>query len=736
MPPAPDPNAAAAAEALRRAVGLHQAGRLEEAGQLYRQILGAQPRHFDALHLLGVIEKQKGNDAEAVRLIGAALEVDPRSPAARVNLGLALYSLGRHEEAIAGYDKAIALESGNAEAWFNRGNALRELKRREQALASYEQALRLRPDHFGALNNRGSVLHSLGRNDEALASYDRAIALHPDQALAYNNRGAALEGLARFDEALASYDKAVALEANYADAHLNRGNMLQRLGRLDEAVSCYERAAAPGPRRADALYSRGLALKKLRRFGEAQSSCAQALSADPGHADALALLFEIKGRCCDWSDRGALLEALTALCAAGRPVAPFVLLWAVDSPELHLEAARAWARDALPELGQPAAWPARTHPRMRIAYVSADFQTHATAHLMAGLFERHDRNRFEIHAISLRGSDGSRMRHRLEAAFDRFVDVAGRSDRQIAQLLRDLEIDIAVDLKGYTEDSRPGIFSFRPAPIAVSYLGYPGTMGSAAIDYVVADACVIPEDATRFYAERVVRLPDSYQVNDSGRPAGGKPPARAELGLPEDGFVFCSFNNNYKITPEVFDAWMRLLRAVDGSVLWLYAENEPAARNLAREAEARGIAPRRLVFAAHVAVDQHLSRIRRGDLFLDTLPYNAHTTTSDALWAGVPVVTCSGRSFAARVAGSLLTAAGLPELITHSLQEYEAMAMALATDRKRLGDIKAKLAANRDSCALFDTDRFRRHIEAAYTVMWERHQRGEGARDFTVRPVR
>ena len=367
-----------------------------------------------------------------------------------------------------------------------------------------------------------------------------------------------------------------------------------------------------------------------------------------------------------------------------------------------------------------------------MAYLSADFYAHATAFLMAGVFEHHDRARFETDAVSFSPDDASQMRARLERAFDRFTDVHGMDDAAVAAMLREMEIDIAVDLKGYTGGARPGILAFRPAPVQIHYLAYPGTMGAGFIDYLLADRTVVPEEERKFYMEQIAYLPDSYQCNDSARRISERTATREESGLPESGFVFCCFNSNYKIMPEMFDIWMRLLHAIPGSVLWLLEENPAATANLLREAQTRGVAAERLVFAKRIALPDHLARLRNADLVLDTLPYGAHTTASDALWAGVPVLTCLGSTFAGRVAASLLWALGLPELIAHSRDEYETAARNLARDASALAAIKARLAENRDTYPLFDTARITRNLEAAYTQMWERQQRGMPPASFAV----
>jgi predicted O-linked N-acetylglucosamine transferase (SPINDLY family) len=372
------------------------------------------------------------------------------------------------------------------------------------------------------------------------------------------------------------------------------------------------------------------------------------------------------------------------------------------------------------------------HDKLRAAYLSADFHRHATAYLMAELFERHDRSRFEIIGVSFGVDDKSETRKRLVAAFDQFYDVRGKSDEEVAKLLHDLQVDIAIDLKGYTEDARPGILAFRPAPIQASYLGFPGTMGVEFIDYIIADKTVAPFEHQPFYMEKIVHLPDCYQVNDTKRKIAERTPTRQQAELPQQGFVFCCFNNNWKITPDVFGVWMRLLHAVEGSVLWLLGDNESTERNLRMEAQARGIDPVRIVFASRLPLDEHLARHRVADLFLDTLPYNAHTTASDALWAGLPVLTREGTAFAGRVAASLLHAIGLPELVTHSIEDYEALALRLARDPSLLQGYRNRLATNRLTHPLFDTERFRRHIEAAYLQMWEIWQRGEQPRSFAI----
>ena len=719
---------------LERALASHRRGQLAEAESLYRDVLGTAPDHFDALNLLGVIRAQRGDFPSAVELIGRAIAVNPDDVSAHANLGKILLHLKRYDEALACYDRVLAAKPDSADALCNRGNALSGLTRYDEALASYDRAVALQPNSADAHFNRGNLLIELRRFEEALAGYDRALALRPDSADILINRGNTLRGLRRLDEAVASYDRALAIDRDRADVLVNRGNTLRELHLPEEALASYERALAVDPDFAAALNSQGNVFREFKRHDEALASYRRALAGTPGYSEALRNSFYASLECCDWSDYAALRRRIVEDVAAGGFIEnPFSFLWTSRDPLEQQRCARQYVRQhfqVLPPPLRPDA-PYR-HEKIRVAYLSADFHGHATSYLMAGLFEQHDTAHFDITALSYGRAVSDDMRARLTGAFSRFMDVQNLGDRAIAQALRELEIDIAVDLKGYTKDSRPGIFAHRAAPVQVSYLGYPGTMGASFIDYIVADRFVIPTDQRPCFDEAVVYLPDSYQVNDSKRRIAERTPSRADLGLPDDAFVFCCFNNNYKITPDVFDVWMRLLRGVAGSVLWLFEDNMAAVRNLRREAERRGIAAERLVFAPRVGLEDHLARHRRADLFLDTLPYNAHTTASDALWAGLPVLTRIGEAFAGRVAASLLNAVGLPELVAATMDDYETLALTLATDPFLLADIRARLARNRLAHPLFDTARFSRHIEAAYRTMWERAQRGEVPASFSV----
>jgi protein O-GlcNAc transferase len=605
-----------------------------------------------------------------------------------------------------------------------------------EALALITRALDAKPDYAEAHYNRGNILAALNRYDEALASFARAAALRPNDAEAHHNHGNALFMLRRLDEALASYDRALSLQPRFVEAWNSRGTALKELKRHAEALECYDRVLALVPDEPNALYNRGNALKEIKRYDESLASYEKARRLNPKHPDKFGGLDSALA-VCDFACTEAMAAGLDAELAAGKAsVTPFTLVGFCDDPALHLQAARNFIADRMPARPAPL-WTGEIyrHDRIRLAYLSADLQTHATAFLMAELFELHDRGRFEVHAFSLGRDDGGDLRRRIANACDTFHDVQRASDAAIAQKLREHEIDIAVDLKGFTQDSRPEILAYRAAPVQVGYLGYPGTIGADFLDYVLADATVAPFEHAPFYAEKIVQLSDCYQVNDRQRAVSASTPTRSEAGLPDQGFVFCCFNNNYKIRKPLFDIWMRLLAKVPGSVLWLIRDNEAAERNLRNEAQARGIDPSRLVFAGRAKLADHLARHRLADLFLDTLPYNAHTTGSDALWMGVPVVTCQGNAFAGRVGASLLKAVRLPDLVTQNFADYEALALRLAGDPAMLQGIRGTLEANRLNHPLFDTDRFRRGIEAAYQRMWETSQRGQPAQAFRVDAV-
>src|SRR6516225_5049738 len=742
-----------------------RARKLADAVRLFDAVLRAEPKHLGAANLMGVVLMQLGRFTEAEAYFRRALQYHRPSEVTLHNYGVALRALNRPAEALKRFSKGLKLNPSVAETWHQRGTTLHDLNRYAEAIADFDKATALNPRLAEAFQNKGKSLLALGRGDEALAAFERALSINPSVAEAWLGRGHALGGLGKYEEALSAYERAVALNSSFAEAWLGRGHVFVKLQRFGDALAAYNRAVALNPHLPEAWLVCGFVLGVFGHHQRALSSYDRALALNGNFADAwlgqaevfvqlkqpdkaiaaferaLALDRDIHfaqgGRLHaklilnHWTNLDAELADLVASVRTGNlAVNPFEFIGMSTSATDQLACAKRFMAE---QASFPRAWRGEiySHDRIRLGYLSGDFHNHPVAQLMIGVFEHHHKSRFEITALSCAPDDGSDLRKRIKSAVENFVDVHAMIDDEVAELIGRRELDIIVDLTGLTQQTRFSVLSRRVAPVQVNLLGYPGTMGADWIDYIIADQTVIPEDDFQFYAEKVVWLPDTFQPN-SYRPDENSPPiperlpTRDECNLPERGFVFCCFNSTYKITPLVFDVWMRLLKAVPDSVLWLTKPNPIAEANLGKEAELRGVSRERIIFAPRVdTVSEHLARQRQADLFLDTLPYNAHKTASDALWAGLPVLTCAGATFAGRVAASLLKAIGLPELITTSLEDYEALALEIARDPSLLASIKAKLAGNREISPLFDTARFTRHIEAAYIAMWERYQRGE-----------
>jgi len=571
-----------------------------------------------------------------------------------------------------------------------------------------------------------------GRFGEAINAYEKALARRPDLPQAHHNLAVALRQAGQLEAAVTSYRRALALQPAAPEIHNNLGNALRDLGLLDAAVAAYRQALALRPANAEIQNNLGAVLQMQGQLDAAIAAFRQSMILDPQRAETLTNLIYTSRMACAWRDLDRLEEKCRAMVRAGKPIPPHHFLSLPSTPAEQQVCARQWTvarTQGVRRLPPPAP---RGDGRIRLGYISAKFHQHPSSVLAVELFERHDRERFAVSAYSIGPDDGSALRKRVERAFDAFVDISTLPHGAAARRIREDAIDVLIDLTGYDNNERVPILAARPAPVQVSFLGYPSTMGASFIDYIVADPIALPFDEQAWYSEKIVHLPDCYQPNDSKRAIADATPARALCGLPEQGFVFCCFNNTSKITPAMFDVWMRLLGAVEGSVLWLLEAHTGVRANLVREAAARGIAAERLVFAPRLPPDAHLARHRCADLFLDTLPYNAHTTASDALWAGLPVLTCKGSTFAGRVAASLLHAVGLPELVTHALGEYEALAVRLAREPGRLGALRERLKSSRTTAPLFDSARFARHLEAAFTRMWERHRAGQPPQGFSV----
>ncbi len=742
-----------------RAELLKQQGQLGDARSAYQAILDAEPDHFDALNAMGVVAGQLKEIDQAIQYFDRAIAVQPGNSGAHCNRGLALkqlgqpeaalvcfdraialdpgsvvahYSraevykeLGRPDDALASYEKAISVNSGFLHAFYRRGVLLQQIARPEEAISDYDRVLQIKPDHFDAHANRAIALYAIGRHAEALASCDSAIALKPDQASLHLLRGDALRALDRREAALASYDESIAINPNDAEAHCNRGITLL-LQHRTEAIPSFDKAIQINPNHAEAYYHRGYSMRLLSRFDEAAADYKKVAALAPDFDYLPGSILEASLQTCDWTDYEALVGQISAGLETDRYVAhPFIFMALSDSARLQNKAAQAWVRYACPANGAlgPIA-PRERSERLRIGYFSSDFHEHPVGRLLAGLIETHDRSSVEVIAFSFGGRTNDALQQRLMRAFDRFIDVRDMSNLEIAALCRSLKVDIAVDLNGHTFGNRASILALRAAPVQVSYLGHLGTMGADYIDYIVADPVVVTPETESHYREKIIYLPDTHQANDRNRVIADEEFTREELNLPATGFVFCCFNSGYKISPATFAGWMRMLKAVPGSVLLLYAPYEPIESNLHAQAATQGVDPRRLIFGERLAPPEYLARYRTLDLFLDTFPYTAGTTASDALWAGLPVLTLTGEAFVSRTAASLLKAIGLPEMITTTQRDYERLGIELALNPERLAAIRAKIERNRLSCPLFDAPRFARNLESAYRAIHDRYQAG------------
>ena len=682
---------------LNQAVAWLQQGQPQLAQKLLAELHRSLPAHPDILFLLGAATSMLGDRAAALSLYDKLLKITPDFVPALNAKGLDLAALGRHSD----------------------------------ALAAFDAALRIAPQFTDAVLNKAALLNELGRYQEALVLLQPLSGIaHPHLQL---NLGVAYFHMGEYGQAAHCAQSALSLNPQDSAAFALLGVIFLKQKSLVDALAYCERAATLDPNDASIRNNIAVILSEQGHFSEAAQAYAQTLALDEAYPFARGSLLHARMKAVFWDDYATLVAAIKAGIQAMRQESdPFSLLAADLGPEVQKRCAQLYVAARYPEVDPYTRWQANGSGKIRIAYLSADFFNHATAFLMAELFELHDRERFEVVGICYGRSPDDAMRRRVTASFDLFHEVADQSDQQIAELIHGLSVDIAVDLKGHTTDTRLGILAYRPAPVQVHYLGYPGTTGARFIDYLIADPVLIPLEHQLYYTEKIAYLPDCYQVNDSQRQISEHVFSRAELGLPETGFVFCSFNNNFKITPDLFEVWMNLLKRVDGSVLWLFQDNPVAAENLRKEAVARGVDASRLVFAERMPLAEHLARHRCADLFLDAWYCNAHTTASDALWVGLPLVTKIGNTFAGRVAASLLTAMDLPELITDTPRAYETLAYELATNPVKLQSLRDKLAHHRQTAPLFDTPRFARNLEKLYERMWDRYRQGAPSESLAI----
>jgi len=695
----------------------------EEAKRIYQDILTKFPKNKRALDgLTGLIGKPIGRVSKA-----------QNPPQDQLQSLINLYSQGQLQQALQ-QAETLVQQYPNSSVLLNiQGAVLKGLGQLDLSVDAFNKALAIKPDYADAHYNMGLVLQEQGKLEEAIEAYNKALAIKPDYAELYNNMGNALKEQGKLEEAIEAFNKALAIKPDHAFAYSNMGIALQEHGKLEEAIESYNKAIAIKPDYADSYCCMGVALQEQGKLEEAIKAYRKALAIKPDYDVARAQKLHVQAHICDWDSMAKEIGLLPRLGVSKDYVEPFTMLSLEDAPERHRRRSELYVATKYPQRTR-SKWtrPSQKPKKLKIGYFSADFHNHATMCLMAQIFAAHDHEHFEVYAYSYGPDNYDEMRQKLITDVDKFYDVRNKSDAEIVDLARADNLDIAIDLKGYTKDERLSLFSRCLAPVQISYLGYPGTLGADFIDYIVADPTLIPKAKCGYYTEQVIYLPHTYQPTDNKRPISGKVMNREEHGLSSNNFVFCCFNQNYKISPKEFDIWMRLLSKVEGSVLWLLQSNEWAEQNLKHQAEARGVSSKRLIFADKIPQAKHLARQQLADLFLDTFNCNAHTTTSDALWAGLPVVTKLGEGFAARVAGSLLNAIGLPELITTTEHEYEDLILELATNPTRLAEVKKKLATNRISQPLFNTELYTKHLENGYQQAYQNYLDGNSPQTITV----
>ncbi len=759
-------NALQAQSKFKQAISLHKNGQLEQAKNIYSEILILFPKNFEVLHLLGIVEAQSSNFPLAIDLISQAININPTNPAFYNNRANSYKELKQFNEANADYKKAIKLRPDYAEAFYNQGNVLQLLKKLDEAIICYQKAITLipnyldaiinlgninrklkqfdvaktyydkaviiRPDYAEIYFNQGNLSKELGQLNEALQYFHKAIELAPSYAEVYSNLGNTLTDLKRFDEAILYYDKAIDINPDYITAYSNRGNTFEMGGKYKEAIECYKKIISLDPDYVDAYFDLASVLSLDNQLPEAKEAYKQALDKDPNYNYGAGIFNHLKATCSDWENfEEEVISIEKDILNQQKASPPFHTHLIFDDPELQKKAAEIYAFDKYPINNMLGSIKNTSHKKIRLGYFSPDFNEHPIAYLTVELFETHNKEQFELFAFSLAPDNDLPMRKRIKKSFDEFIDVSGMSDQEVVLLAREKEIDIAIDLCGFTKELRTGIFAMRVAPVQISYLGFLGTMGASYVDYIIADEIIISKNSRRDYSEKILYLPH-YQCNDSKKEISKKNFTRKELGLPSKGFIYCCFNNSSKITPRMFKSWMRILKEVEGSILWLYAANEWSKVNLMQEAKNNNINQDRIVFGSKLPRSEYLSRYGVADLFLDTHPYNAGTTASDALWVGLPILTFTGKSFSARICSSVLMSADLPELIVSSEKEYELLAIELGQNKEKITEIRKELKSKIKSSALYDIKRFTRSLETGFQKIHQLKQSDLPLKDIVI----
>ncbi|NNF99200.1 MAG: tetratricopeptide repeat protein [Desulfobacteraceae bacterium] len=717
------------------------AGDFKSAEDCYGQAIALEPDYTEAWYNLGSVKHAAGNLDRAVECYSRAIRLNPRYIDALNNLAAAYNDLGKPAEAISCCRKIIGLDAGYAQAFNNLGNALKTMTRYSEAQEAYQKAIALMPDQCEFYNNLANVHMDNGNLKAAVELYQKSISLNSKSAESFNGLGTALKALGNHNEALACFKKSVGLRPDDYQGYHNMGNTFLELQNYPEAISCYGRAIHLNPRQPEPYLNMGFAHRDSGHPDDEYQAYRKALQIDPDYEKTYSHILHHLMQACDWESLGGLNDKLDwitrrAIRNGKRPEEmPFLNLARTDDVELNYRVARSWSLEieaqcsALRPIRQaekptPAA-ALNDKYRITIGYLSNNFKNHPTAHLTAGIFKRHDRGGFKVNCYSYGEDDKSDYRRTIQATCDHFVDLQGIDHLTAARIIADDGVDLLIDLVGYMKGHRLHIPALRPAPIQIRWLGMAGTTGAGFFDYLLTHPIVTPENHEPYFSEAFAYLPDCYQVNDQGQKIADDAISRDKMGLPPSAFVFCCFCTHYKINPEIFDVWMKILKSVPDSVLWLLEGKGRASENLRRAARSHGVADSRLVFAKKTAKAQHLQRLQLADLALDTPLVNGAATTSDALWAGVPVISIQGNHFASRMSACILSAIGLSELVARDLEGYETLAQRLATQPHLLSGQKEILHHNRTNEPLFDTAMFVKHLETAYRIMWEKHQKGD-----------
>lgn len=748
---------------IAQAVNLFQGGLVDDAETILLKVLKAQSNNLPALEILGLIKATQGSPKESATYLKRAVQINPNNPSTQYNLAKVLSEIGDDVAAIPHHEKVVKLVPTNPDAWINYGKSFAAIQNHQKALFAFEKALAINPKREDSILNKGMALLSLGAFNESLYAFDLVLEFDRNNFLALFKKGTALLDLKRFNESMDFLDRALKIKPNEFDVLLIKARVLYSQSRFSDALSVMQHALNIQPNSADALSNIGAILNgqkryveaipffakalthkdnfgsayanlgmsydELARYQEALENYNSALLIDPEMELILGARLRIKQMLADWNNYSNDVNKIVSRISENKlAITPFGILSIIDSPEIQFLCAKKWANKVshIEALDFGAGIARNKNSRIKIAYFSADFKSHPVGHITSELFELHDRTKFEIYAFSLYDAGPADIiRERLKGSFDHFIDVDQKTDIEIALLARQLEIDIAIDLGGYTASARIEIFKYRAAPIQVNYLGYPGTLGTTSFEYIVADKTVIPTESYQFYSEKIVSISGSYMVDDSRRQPSLRKLVRSDYGLIEDSVVFCCFNNAYKFNEDLIECWSTILKNVNNSLLWISANNSEFKSNLIAAFLRYEISPNQIVFAERVdSIEEHLSRLMLADIFLDTWPFNAHTTALDALKVGLPLVTFIGKSFPARVAASLLYAVGIPDLVTQTKSDYQRLAIDLGRNSEKLARVKQDLKNKVSSSSLFNTSLFAKKLEAAYFEMRNRLEAG------------